>query len=800
VKRVGYTRPRVAATKSTENPKEYNVAGQLISTTYGSAVTTLTYDLSGRKIAMDDADMGAWEYAYDALGNLRNQTDARGCETTLDYDPLNRLVSKTFANCPGNSVAVSCEYDQSSATNSGIGRRTGMNDASGSTAWEYDLRGRLIHEAKTVIDPQGNLSLGTYNTYWSYNSDDSVRQMVYPNQETVNIAYHPQGTPSSLYTILSQETSDVTYRYAADLAYDGAGRLVNVQLGNGVNRDFTFYPWSNQGGRLQGMTAQKSGPYLQNMGYTYDANGNILSIADDVAFENLNFVYDDLNRLDEANGTYNENPEYDPDTGNIDSRNGIGYLYNDPTHLHAVTSTSNGQAFGYDADGNMTIRTVPAGSYTLEYDAESHLTSMTGSGLEARYVYDGDGKRLLAVVNGVRTLCIGDYFEAELAVGTEFPITVPPLINYDLCHNDRCYKNYFPLILGPDGSAEPLIGMTEGNFGTTLYHTHPVPPGQGSISWRLYYYAEGSRIGMRVSSDASDEVYYLLTDHLGSTSQILDDEGNAVSELHYNAWGETRYSEGSIPTDHKYTGQLEAEAGLYFYGARWYDPSIMRFVQPDTVIPEPNNSQSFDRYSYALNNPVRYTDPSGYFTEDEIKEILGFDKDDPWEKVLELFQKGGKYEDRWGWLDILTTAEIGDQITIDWGDNLLPKDHPSINGKFQFEYDAQGKLILTGDNFYFGSETAGLLGEKYTLNHYVDNNGKKVAVAFLVIVTDFTVGLPGLAAMTSGNPVLAIAGEYLETTVVLPVNLLAAKMWLDAEKEKFIVLTVQAIPSQDQSK
>ena len=121
-------------------------------------------------------------------------------------------------------------------------------------------------------------------------------------------------------------------------------------------------------------------------------------------------------------------------------------------------------------------------------------------------------------------------------------------------------------------------------------------------------------------------------------------------------------------------------------------------------------------------------------------------------KVLELFEKGGKYQGRWGWLDILSTAEIGDQITIDWANDLLPEDHPPINGKFQFEYDDQGNLILAGDDFYFDSEIAGLYGEKYTLNHFVDNNGKKAAVAFLVIVTDVTVGLPGIAAMASGNP------------------------------------------------
>jgi RHS repeat-associated protein len=69
----------------------------------------------------------------------------------------------------------------------------------------------------------------------------------------------------------------------------------------------------------------------------------------------------------------------------------------------------------------------------------------------------------------------------------------------------------------------------------------------------------------------------------------------------------------ATPTDRKYTGQQDAEAGLYFYGARWFDPYLNRWIQPDAIIPDPNNSQSYDRYAYAFNNPVKYTDPTGHW-------------------------------------------------------------------------------------------------------------------------------------------------------------------------------------------
>jgi RHS repeat-associated protein len=65
------------------------------------------------------------------------------------------------------------------------------------------------------------------------------------------------------------------------------------------------------------------------------------------------------------------------------------------------------------------------------------------------------------------------------------------------------------------------------------------------------------------------------------------------------------------PTDILFTGQRLDATGLYYYGARYYDAGMGRFISPDTIIPDPANPQSFNRYSYCLNNPLKYTDPSG---------------------------------------------------------------------------------------------------------------------------------------------------------------------------------------------
>jgi RHS repeat-associated protein len=242
------------------------------------------------------------------------------------------------------------------------------------------------------------------------------------------------------------------------------------------------------------------------------------------------------------------------------------FIYGDTAHTHAVTSLSNGNSYKYDANGNMTQRVVDGQKFALGYDAENRLVKVcqdpsnnaicdTGETVVASFVYNGDGERVKSTLNGVTTTFVGSHYEITGSTVTK------------------------------------------------------------------YYLAGSQRVAMRVGSTLS----YLFTDHLGSTSFTADKDGNKTSEIRYTAWGAVRSATTtgtSLPTQYTYTGQFsymddpttasEEGFGLLFYQSRFYDPSLGRFAQADTMIPIGQGIQAWDRYAYVVNNPLRYTDPTGH--------------------------------------------------------------------------------------------------------------------------------------------------------------------------------------------
>lgn len=130
-----------------------------------------------------------------------------------------------------------------------------------------------------------------------------------------------------------------------------------------------------------------------------------------------------------------------------------------------------------------------------------------------------------------------------------------------------------------------------------------------SGTYDFTYIYDGSTLVARVNPDGSK--WYYHPDHLGSTTLITDQNGNVVEQTFYSPYGELL---GGGTSDVKlYTSQFKDFSCEYYYGARYYNPCNAQFIQPDPLIKQIYNPQNLNRYSYTLNNPYRYTDPTGKF-------------------------------------------------------------------------------------------------------------------------------------------------------------------------------------------
>ncbi len=636
----------------------YDVQDHLLSVADAVGnVTGIEYDGLGRKQAMRDPDLGHWRYGYDAAGNLTKQVDARGQGTCLYYDALNRLVGKTYRpassvdglGCSDSAYTVTYQYDQ--GTN-GKGRRTGMSDGSGDTAWSYDPRGRLLSESKTISGS------GPFSTTYTYLPNDQVQTQTYPaSGEMVTYGYNAR---DQVKTVSGSEP------YVTGFAYSDLDRPARIDYGNTTQTIYTYY--GKEGNfRLHQIRSGTGGSpsVLQDLDYEYDPKGNVTKLKDGGA--ETRFTYDALDRLLTTGGAYTETYQYDP-VGNLTQRGPMTYTYNPPgsnlppppppargpyrTYLtmlfggtpyafppandgqpHAVISGTDGFRAAYDANGNMTLRLEDGVEYAQAWDAENRLVAVTDtlSLTVTRFSYDGLGTLVRRdVTNGgstQSTLYVGQLYEQDL------------------------------------GAA----------------------PAE-----RFYYYAGAQRVAVR----AGGSVHYLYADHLASIRASSTDGTKEAEQKYYPYGTERPGGTGSLPTGYRFTGQRQDASigGLYLMGARWYDPRLGRFLSADSLVPEPANPQSLNRYSYAANNPLKFTDPTGHFSEDEIQKYLGVKN---WEDVLAQFDKGGKYEGQWGWLEVLRNARINDQVAF-YSPSGDPKQiNPNQTYRGRFTEGDSGKLMLT---------------------------------------------------------------------------------------------------------
>jgi RHS repeat-associated protein len=279
-------------------------------------------------------------------------------------------------------------------------------------------------------------------------------------------------------------------------------------------------------------------------------------------------------------------------TDTLNSGQVQAFTYDELNRLTAASTSGGGEGtynrnWTYGQTGNITSADGNAYSYDTLHP---HAVSSVVSG--ASYVYDLNGNATtITPTTGAARLLSYDY-ENRL-ISTAGAVTM-----------QLSYDGDGQRVLKQDGSTATRYIGAWSEISVTA----------GTTTTTNYYWFAGRRVAMKVGS----AVTYLYADQLGSTVKTT---GNQTTVERYEPYGAKRGTD-TVSTPYRYTGQREEETlGLYDYGARWYDPSIGRFLQADSIAADPKNPQSNNRYSYALNNPLRYADPTGHTVVDALPPV-----------------------------------------------------------------------------------------------------------------------------------------------------------------------------------
>lgn len=553
----------------------YNPAGQLGSVTDPLDNTTVfTYDLLGRRTAVTNAQGHTATTTFDAAGRPTSTTNPGGATSTNTYDLDGNRTSVTDASGQTTNYAYDSLNRLESATDP-LGR---------ATAYSYDAVGRLA----TVTDPTGKTTTTTYD----------------PAGNRATISYSDGTTPSAAFTYTASNQLDTMTDGSGTTAndYDSLGRLTAQTNGNGQSIVYAY----DLAGHLTALTY----PNGQAITRDYDDAGRLVSVTDWLGHATTFTRDEDGNAasttygngvtatatFDDA-GRMSTIADTGPGGANLASitytRNAIGgltsttttglsastenYTYTDREQL----ATVNAGEYSYDNAGNIT--SLATGS-SLTYDVANQPTSLTVAGATTSISTDSNGNRLAGPgVNGSTVTYV--YDQANRLIGADGATYT---YNADGLRATKETSAGAAQQFAWDGRSSIPLMLTDGatNY---LYDDANIPIEQ---------------------IDSTGATMYYQQDQYGSTRLLTNDEGSAGATYSYDPYGNLTAKSGTEDTPLRWNGQnQDADTGLYYLRARYYDPQTAQFITKD---PLAYITQAL--YAYAENNPLNAMDPLGLWS------------------------------------------------------------------------------------------------------------------------------------------------------------------------------------------
>ncbi|QFZ21108.1 SpvB/TcaC N-terminal domain-containing protein [Saccharothrix syringae] len=647
---------------------DYDPMSQLTAVTDDRGNTTRAeYDRFGRRTVVDSPDHGRTETRYDLAGNAIAKVTAklRAANKAIEYDyDYTRLSGVRYPVFPGNNVTYT--YGAPGAPDNTADRIASVRDAAGTLTRAYGPLGETTRETRTVTAL--TTPARTYTTQYRYDAFNRVLQLTYPDGEVLTYEYDTGGQVNRA----TGRKGAFDYTYLARLDYDKFGQRLLQETGTGVRTTYAYDPADRQLANLRSQLPD--GHRFQDIAYTYDNVGNVTSLTNSVPLPHgkpvggpskQNYGYDDLYRLTTASGEYrNKDNKLD--------RYSMSLAYDS---IHNLTAKSQRHeivvqpgaaavqeeqavaedtallpplgpiepqdepveeqpayepvAYSVSADNAQKENAQEQKDTTYDYSyaygsGKPHAPSAVGP---VNQTYDANGN-LIDTVNTLppapgkrrqlvwdeenRLACNQDHSrnktvaqDPSACTSPQQPATVRYVYDAD---GNRVVKNAGPQHVYPNRN------FSERN-GTGFKHV----------------FVGDTRIATKtVKTDATYENHHFFfhADHLGSSGYVTDEHANLTEHVEYFAFGETWVDEHPAqptPVPYQYSSkELDEETGFYYYGARYYNPRTQLWQSPDPVIgayldggPAGGVFQPFNlaSYTYARNNPVKYTDPDGQWVE-----------------------------------------------------------------------------------------------------------------------------------------------------------------------------------------
>ena len=607
----------------------YDPVGQMLQVAQDSTgknvITSIGYDLMGRRTSINNPDTGLVSTEYDDASNVKSkQTDnllhiSPATKITYAYNNINQMITVNYPAV--NFVAaetVSYTYGPATgATYNGAGRVTNINYPQGTKEFRYDALGNVNYEHH-VINLSGGGSVDKITQY-TWDNLDRMLKMTYPDGEVLTYGYDSGGLLTSATGVLTPATTN----YIQHIYYDMFGKRMDILTGSGAldgnaNKGIgTRYIYEEDNQRLHELiTAMRDGDgetaeTVQDLIYTYDNVGNITALDNNMNSNmegyvdekvHRTFAYDGFYRLITSNGTQKQWNDTDPNTytpssysdamtydniHNLATKNqnvinntnvtnapltyNFTYTYNaSPGGPHAPSSIANSisgltRHCSYDYDGNLTGYTLDTFVRNLTWDSENRLRSSSDNSpvLTETYQYDESGQRVL---------------KHSTPPGTD---------------SQTAYINQY---------------------------SDDIKDSSGTMETK-HIFAGNQRITSVMTLSGTTNYFYYQTDHLGSTGYLTDKNGTLKEHIEYTPWGESWFSNPGTPVlDYKFTGKEQDNTGFYYFGARYYDPQTSLWISVDPILGtyldgKPNSgvysSKHLALYSYALMKPIDVIDPDG---------------------------------------------------------------------------------------------------------------------------------------------------------------------------------------------